>query len=193
MGTVLLVLVAMTAVGTAAWVTITAPWFVGRDLQQPQQQQQAMISRMMNNSGPPITAAFSISEKLYHHPKIPATKTHFLLKIDSTILNWLNSKNWVFCGFAGHHIVGCLWIVIWVFFSDFSMFYSTSFGDWTRPQHQETSLKLYPLRSRTIILEKHLRLLFPISSRNMTPKTEKNKAPSETLSDFHRRISVLLL
>ena len=58
MGTVLLVLVAMTAVGTAAGVTITAPGFVGRDLQQPQQQQQAMISRMMNNRGPPITAAF---------------------------------------------------------------------------------------------------------------------------------------
>ena len=103
MGTVLLVLVAMTAVGTAsaAGVTMTAPWLVGRDLQQPQQQQQAMISRMMNNSGPPITAAFSISEKSYHHPKIPATKTHFLLKIDSVILNWLNSKNWVFYGFAG--------------------------------------------------------------------------------------------
>ena len=93
MGTVRLVLVAMTAVGTAAGVTMTAPWLVGRDLQQPQQQQQAMISRMMNNRGPPITAAFSISEKLYHHPKIPATKTHFLLKIDSTILNRLNSKN----------------------------------------------------------------------------------------------------
>ena len=92
MGTVLLVLVAMTAVGTAAGVTITAPWFVGRDLQQPQQQQQAMISIMMNNRGPPITAAFAISEKSYHHPKIPATKTHFSLKIDSTILNWLNSK-----------------------------------------------------------------------------------------------------
>ena len=87
MGTVLLVLVAMTAVGTAAGVTITAPWFVGRDLQQPQQQQQATITIMMNNRGPPITAAFSISEKLYHHPKIPATKTHFSLKIDSTILN----------------------------------------------------------------------------------------------------------
>ena len=86
MGTVLLVLVAMTAVGTAAGVTITAPWLVGRDLQQPQQQQQAMISRMMNTRGPPITAAFLISVKLYHHPKIPATKTHFLLKIDSTIL-----------------------------------------------------------------------------------------------------------
>ena len=86
MGTVLLVLVAMTAVGTAAGVTITAPWLVGRDLQQPQQQQQAMIS-MMNNRGPPITAAFAISEKLYHHPKIPATKTHFILKINSTILN----------------------------------------------------------------------------------------------------------
>ena len=87
MGMVLLVLVAMTAVGTAAGVTITAPWLVGRDLHQPQQQQQAMISIMMNNRSPPITAAFSISEKLYHHSKIPATKTHFLLKIDSTILN----------------------------------------------------------------------------------------------------------
>ena len=89
MGTVLLVLVAMTAVGTAsaAGVTMTAPWLVGRDLQQPQQQQQAMISRMMNTRGPPITAAFLISVKLYHHPKIPATKTHFLLKIDSVMLN----------------------------------------------------------------------------------------------------------
>ena len=78
METVLLVLVAMTAVWTAAGVTITAPRLVGRDLQQPQQQQQAMISRMMNNRGPPITAARSISEKSYHHPKIPArTKTQF--------------------------------------------------------------------------------------------------------------------
>jgi len=87
MRTVLLVLVAMTAVGTAAGVTITAPWVGGRDLQQPQQQQQVMISIMMNNRGPPITAAFSISEKSYHHPKIPATKTHLIIKIDSTILN----------------------------------------------------------------------------------------------------------
>ena len=78
METVLLVLLAMTAVWTAAGVTITAPGLVGRDLQQPQQQQQAMISIMMNNRGPPITAARSISEKSYHHPKIPArTKTHF--------------------------------------------------------------------------------------------------------------------
>ena len=78
METVLLVLLAMTAVWTPAGVTMTAPWLVGRDLQQPQQQQQAMISIMMNNRGPPITAARSISEKSYHHPKIPArTKTHF--------------------------------------------------------------------------------------------------------------------
>ena len=78
METVLLVLLAMTAVWTAAGVTITAPRLVGRDLQQPQQQQQAMISIMMNNRGPPITAARSISEKSYHHPKIPArTKTQF--------------------------------------------------------------------------------------------------------------------
>ena len=78
METVLLVLLAMTAVWTAAGVTITAPGLVGRDLQQLQQQQQAMISIMMNNRGPPITAARSISEKLYHHSKIPArTKTHF--------------------------------------------------------------------------------------------------------------------
>ena len=45
MGTVLLVLVAMTAVGTAAGVTITAPWLVGRDLQPPQQQEQVMTSQ----------------------------------------------------------------------------------------------------------------------------------------------------
>ena len=80
METELLVLLAMTAVWTAAGVTITARarWLVGRGLQQPQQQQQAMISIMMKNRGPPITAAFSISEKSYHHPKIPArTKTHF--------------------------------------------------------------------------------------------------------------------
>ena len=78
METVLLVLLAMTAVWIAAGVTITAPRLVGRDLQQSQQQQHAMISKMMNNRGPPITAARSISEKSYHHPKIPArTKTQF--------------------------------------------------------------------------------------------------------------------
>ena len=49
METVLLVLLAMTAVWRAAGVTITAPRLVGRDLQQPQQQQQAMISIMVNN------------------------------------------------------------------------------------------------------------------------------------------------
>ena len=48
---------------------------------------------MMNNKGPPITAAFSISEKSYHHPKIPATQTHFLLKMDSPILNKFNFEN----------------------------------------------------------------------------------------------------
>ena len=87
MGTVLLVLVAMTAVGTVPGVTITAPWLVGRDLQQRQQQEQPMINRIMNTRGPPITAAFLVSEELYHHTKIPTTKTRFLLKIDSTILN----------------------------------------------------------------------------------------------------------
>ena len=82
MGTVLLVLVAMTAVGTAAGVTITAPWLVGWDPQQPQQQQQVMINIIMNNRG--------IAET----------------------------------------IVGiCFWIVVWGFFSVFSIFCASSNGD----------------------------------------------------------------
>ena len=176
MGTVLLVLVAMTAVGTAVGVIMTAPWLVRRDLQQPQQQQQAMISRMMNNRGPPFTAAFSISEKSYHRPKIPATKTHFWLKIDSTIL-------WV----CGNHIVGYFWIVYWVFFSICLIFCATLFGDWTRPQHQETSLKLYLLRSRTMILEKYLVPISPLIYKHDTENREKLRKIK------HRRISVLLL
>ena len=61
--------------------------------EKPQKQQQVMTIIMMNNKGPPITAAFSISEKWYHHPKIPATQTHFLLKMDSPILNKFNFEN----------------------------------------------------------------------------------------------------
>ena len=70
MGAVVLVLVAMTAVGPTAGVTRTAPWFAGRDLQQ----QQYMTRIQITNKGPPITAAFVASDKSYHHLNIPTTK-----------------------------------------------------------------------------------------------------------------------
>ena len=70
MGAVVLVLVAMTAVWPTAGVTRTAPWFVGRDLQQ----QQYMTRIQITNKGPPITAAFAASDKTYHHLNIPTTK-----------------------------------------------------------------------------------------------------------------------
>ena len=70
MGAVVLVLVAMTAVGPTACVTRTAPWFAGRDLQQ----QQYMTRIQITNKGPPITAAFVASDKSYHHLNIPTTK-----------------------------------------------------------------------------------------------------------------------
>ena len=92
-GAVVLVLVAITAVGPTAGVTRTAPWFAGRDLQQ----QQYMTRIQITNKGPPITAALVASDKSYHHLNIPTTKNTDTALLDDlkTCLNKLSppSKN----------------------------------------------------------------------------------------------------
>lgn len=67
-GTVLLVLVAMTE-GPTAGCTMMGPWLFGRDLQQQQQQQ--MIMMMMKTIAPPTTAPLPTSDISYHHAKKP--------------------------------------------------------------------------------------------------------------------------
>ena len=86
MGAVVLVLVAMTAVGPTAGVTRTAPWFAGRDLQQ----QQYMTRIQITNKGPPITAAFVASDKSYHHLNIPTTKNTDTALLEDMFINKLS-------------------------------------------------------------------------------------------------------
>ena len=75
MGTVVLVLVAMTGgpKPTVGW-TNTVPWLGGLDLQQPQQpqqQQQQEMKMMRRRMEPPTTAPLSISFISYHKARIP--------------------------------------------------------------------------------------------------------------------------
>ena len=88
MGAVVLVLVAMTAVGPTAGVTRTAPWFAGRDLQQ----QQYMTRIQITNKGPPITAAFVASDKSYHHLNIPTTKNTDTALLEDMFTNKLSPR-----------------------------------------------------------------------------------------------------
>ena len=84
MWAVVLVLVAVTAVGPTAGVTRTAPWFAGRDLQQ----QQYMTRIQITNKGPPITAAFVASDKSYHHLNIPTTKNTDTALLEDMFINF---------------------------------------------------------------------------------------------------------
>ena len=86
MWAVVLVLVAMTAVGPTVGVTRTAPWFAGRDLQQ----QQYMTRIQITNKGPPITAAFVASDKSYHHLNIPTTKNTDTALLEDMFINKLS-------------------------------------------------------------------------------------------------------
>ena len=93
MGTVVLVLVAMTGgpTLTGGWIN-TVPWLGRAGLQQPQQpqQQQQVEMRMMSTRmEPPTTAPLSISFILYHKARIPEPEE------DNTRSALIRHKKWV--------------------------------------------------------------------------------------------------
>ena len=93
MGTVVLVLVAMTGgpTLTGGWIN-TVPWLGRAGLQQPQQpqQQQQVEMRMMSTRmEPPTTAPLSISFILYHKARIPEPEK------DNTRSALIRHKKWV--------------------------------------------------------------------------------------------------